>query len=771
MNISNPIWSHRRALGNRESPPSGHRFTFGTFRKIPILNFTGHQNTLTALRGELQSEKVLALTGLGGVGKTPLAVEYAHRYAASYSVVWWMRAEEPATLNADYAALAKELGLPQKDDADQRTIAGAVRRWLLKNTDWLLPFHNAPDRASISSYILPAGKGHMLITSRDVNWERRGARASCGGFRANWNPAGSFLLKRTAETDSESAGKLAEELGDLPLALEQAGAYIEETGRSLSDYLVLFRTHRQKLLERGGPAMAYAQTVAKTWGVSFQQVKEILPAAADLMNLCAFMVPDYIPLEIIARGAAHLPAPLAEAVADPVLLGEAVAALRHYSLVKMGSYNSIAVHRLVQAVVRDQLSGGDKNRWAEVAVRLLNDAFPTNYQDVGARILCNSLVPHALTVQEHARSLQVAYLPTAQLLNKVGLYLTARVVLQDARATFEQALAVAEATHQMEPRYFAAIIKNLGRVLQSQSDQVGARVHFERALGIIEVADGPDSPEVAMSLNDLGLLLMEQRNFISARRCFERALAINEAAYGPNHPNVAASLNNLGIFLKDRGIKEKDQDKLEKARECLERALKINESTYGPTHPTVARNINTLGFFLKDQGDLASARNYFERALAIDLAAHGADHPDVARDLENIGFILKDQNNLAEAREYFERALNINEAIYGSKDLELIRGINNLGFLLKDQGDLESALELFKRALAINEATYGPEHTNVASILINLGIVFEEQGNRAGARASFERAWRIYRKFRGDDDIDTKIAQDKLTELKDNESG
>ncbi|MEK6304632.1 MAG: FxSxx-COOH system tetratricopeptide repeat protein [Acidobacteriota bacterium] len=736
----------------------------------PNPNFTGHQNTLTALREELQSKKVLALTGLGGVGKTQLAVEYAQRYGAGYSVVWWMRAEEPATLNADYAALAKELGLPQKDDADQRTVARAVRQWLLKNTNWLLVFDNAPELASVSTYILPAGRGHMIITSRDVNW--RGVASVLPVEVLERTESVSFLLKRTAETDGESAKKLAEELGDLPLALEQAGAYIEETGSSLTDYLELFRTHRQKLLEHAPTAMAYPQTVAKTWGVSFQQVKDISPAAADLMNLCAFMAPDNIPLEIIAKGAAHLPVPLTKVVADPLLLGEAVAALRHYSLVKVGSSNnSLAVHRLVQAVVRDQLSEGDKDRWCEVAVRILNDAFPSDYQDVGARILCNSLVPHALTVQEHARFLQVAHLPTAQLLNKAGLYLNARGVLQAARATFEHALAFAEATHQMEPRDFAAIIKNLGRVLQSLSDQKGARVHFDRALGMIEVAYSADSPEVAISLNDLGLLLMEQRDFISARRCFERALAINEAFYTPDHPAVAASLNSLGIFLKDRGIEEKDQVKLDRARECLERALKITESTDDPTYPTVARNLNTLGFFLKDQGDLASALNYFERALGIDQAAYGADHPDVARDLENIGFILKDQNKLAEAREYFERALNINEAIYGSKDLELIRGINNLGFLIKDQGDLERACELFKRALAINEATYGPEHTNVASILINLGYVFEEQGNRAGARASFERAWRIFRKFRGDDDIDTKIAQDKLAELKDKESG
>jgi hypothetical protein len=186
-----------------------------------------------------------------------------------------------------------------------------------------------------------------------------------------------FVLKRTGrkeaagEGEKAEAGQLADELGDLPLALEQAGAYIEACGCSIGHYLDLFRTRRQELLRRGHSSQEYPDTVATTWDMSFQKVKEASPAAADLLNLCAFLAPDDIPKKLLVEGAEHLPESLAAAVQDPVARNDALAVLRRYSLMEVAD-EALAVHRLVQAVVRDRQNKQGKEQWCGAAVNMVN---------------------------------------------------------------------------------------------------------------------------------------------------------------------------------------------------------------------------------------------------------------------------------------------------------------------------------------------------------------------------------------------------------------
>jgi len=206
-------------------------------------NFTGRDYLLNHLRKALQSGHAVALTqaitGLGGVGKTQLALEYSYRHASEYGIVWWVRAEEPAKLAADYAALAQPLDLPEKDAHELEVIGKAVWEWLGQNTGWLLVFDNAPSPEDVTRYFPHGTGGHVIVTSRDPNW--RGVAGALPVQVMEPDEARKFLLKRTGETDEEAAAELAKELGYLPLALEQAGAYIEATGRSLSDYLQLYR--------------------------------------------------------------------------------------------------------------------------------------------------------------------------------------------------------------------------------------------------------------------------------------------------------------------------------------------------------------------------------------------------------------------------------------------------------------------------------------------------------------------------------------------------
>jgi hypothetical protein len=239
-------------------------------------NFTGRDDLLAKLRKTLSGGKTTALTqqaihGLGGVGKTQLALEYAYRYAGEYDLVWWINSEESTVLAAEYAELARPLKLPEKDAPEQNLVIQAVQRWLGQNRDWLLIFDNAENAAAIRSYLPQAPTGHVIITSRKPNW--RGAAGSLKINVLQRREAVDFLCKRSGQKDEAAAEALAEVLGDLPLALEQAGAYMEMTGRTLADYLDIFFQHQQALLERGKPSTGYHYTIATTWELSFRQVE------------------------------------------------------------------------------------------------------------------------------------------------------------------------------------------------------------------------------------------------------------------------------------------------------------------------------------------------------------------------------------------------------------------------------------------------------------------------------------------------------------------
>lgn len=643
-------------------------------------NFIGRVQLLDGLRTALASGRPAALTqvmtGLGGVGKTQIVVEYAYRFATEYEVVWWIRAEEATKLAVDYAALASELELPEKDASEQlepearpSMIVKAVRRWLRQNGGWLLIFDNVQGSTDVRNYLPQGSTGHVIVTSRNPNWQ---GMSPLPVDLMERNESVNFLLKRTRLVEEQAASSLAEVLGDLPLALEQAGAYIEETNCSISEYLNLFAMYSQELLTRATGA-DYQETVATTWKVSFEEVKKKSPAAEDLLSLCAFLGPDEIPLQVLisSKGSQHLPGSLAKAIEDPMAFNDVVASLRRYSLVKVSEDRLLSVHRLVQAVGRARLTEEDRKDWAEIAVLLLSEAFQFDSDDLRTWPACSTLLPHALAATEHAKALQVAYEATGRLLTALGKYSVGRVEFAKVKAAFAQALAIDEQIH------------------------------------------GPDDPTVAKDATNLGFLLKNQGDLPGAKTYFGRALQINLKVYGANDPEVAISLNNLGIILKDLG-------RLKEAQKEFEQALEINEKRYGPEHPEVAGTLNNLGYLLKDKGHMKGALVYFERALKINEAVDGADPRSVATNLNNLGIIFKDKGDTKRAQTYFERALAISEESYGPNHPEVATNLNNLGYLMKNKGDVDRARVYFMRALSIYEEAYGRKHPSVASTRKNL---------------------------------------------------
>jgi len=570
----------------------------------------------------------VALTGLGGIGKTQLALEYAYRHRDEYGVVWWVRTEDGATLAADYAELATALGLAEHEAKEQVVVVAAVRLWLEQNAGWLLVFDNAESREAVRDYV-PQGRGAVIITSRAPVWS--GVATRLGLEVLAPAEAVAFLCKRSGDADAAAAAALAEALGRLPLALEQAASYIEETGGSLQNYRQLFEEHHAALLQQGRPSTDYPDTVATTWTLSIGKIDE---AARALLNLCAFFAPEGIPLDAIREKTGDLPSPLDSVAADGVQLDSAIAGLLRFSLIGRKG-EDLSVHRLVQAVVRNRLEAAEQQAWAAAAVRLLNTQFPFDSDDVRTWPTCARLLPHALQAVDWAEALAAAPEVSAVLLNQAGLYLRGRADFVGARALSEQALRISETAYGPDHPRVATCASNLGSVLQEQGDYAGARALYERALRIGEAALGAEDPTVAIRLNNLGEVLRAQGDYAGARALLERALRIDEAAYGPDHPNVGTDANNLGNVLRNLGD-------YAGARALYERALRIDEAALGAEHPNVAVRLNNLGGVLRVQGDLAGARAQYERALRISRAALGDEHPSTKTFRQHLEILLRD---------------------------------------------------------------------------------------------------------------------------------
>jgi tetratricopeptide (TPR) repeat protein len=649
------------------------------------------------------------LHGLGGVGKTQLALEYAHRHADDYRIRWWVPAEQPAAIPSHLGALARQLGI--LEHAEQAQTIAALHAELGRRDGWLLVFDNAEDPHDLHPYWPSASTergGRVLVTSRNPNWQPIAATTPIDVLP---RPEAIAFLQWRASIHKDDADALTEALGDLPLALEQAAAYLEQTRTPPVEYLKLLGSRTRELFALGRPATS-EQTIATTWSVSLQRVHAEAPAGEKLLRLCAYLAPDDIPRWLLEHHPEALPKPLAAAVRDRLAYQHALGALRRYSLATVTD-DAVSVHRLVQAVVRHQLDAQHTRTWAAAALGLVAAAFPEHADHVETWPVASRLLPQALAAADHANAAGADATLTARLLHEAGRYLRERGEHEQARLLHERALAIRQA-------------------------------HL-----------GPDHPATSSSLDALALVLRAQGDLTSARGLIERAVAIRETRLGLDHPATATSLNRLGRVLRELGD-------LDGARRLHQRALAIREAHFGPDHTATADSVGALGLVLRDLGDLDGARRLHQRALTIRQASFGPDHPDTAHSLNNLALVLADQGDLDTARALHERALTIREARLGADHTWTADSLNNLAAVLRDQGDLNAARTLAERALQVREARLGADHPYTAHTLSSLARILIDQGDLDGARLLYQRALAILQSRPGDDHPDTTRARTEL---------
>ncbi len=750
---------HAVSPGHAALSPSSKPVWNVPFARNPF--FTGREDLLEQLHTQLQTTQAAAvsqpqaISGLGGVGKTQLAIEYAYRYRQEYQEVLWARADTTEALNTSYTEIARLLQLPQQNAQEQEIIVQGVKNWLSNQQNWLLIMDNADDLSIIQIVLPTTFAGHLLLTTRAQAMGKLARRLEVGTMdredgalllmrRAGLVAQDAFLSLETASpADCALSHAITEELGDLPLALDQAGAYIEETGCGLADYQHLYQTRRMDLLRtRGGVSDDHPESVATTWSLSFEQVEQHNPAAADLLRLCAFLAPDAIPEELLTEGAGELGEAPAPIITDSYQLDQAIAALRAYSFITRDPQTrTLTVHRLIQAVLRDSMPIGEQQQWMQCAVRVVAVALPES-SDLANWPVMERLLPHALTCAIWIDQTQLATPEAAHLLDQTGYYLKERARYEEAELFYQRALTIREQVLGAEHPDTAATLNNLGRLYTSQGKYQEAELFYQRALEIRERVLGTEHPDTATTLNNLGRLYTSQGKYQEAELFYQRALEIRERVLGTEHPDTAASCIHLGAFYASQG-------KYKQAEPFYQRALAIYEQTRGAEHLDTAASLNSLGTLYRSKGKYKKAEMLYQRALAIVEKIRGAEHPDTAGILTNLGGLYYSRRKYKKAEQLYQRALAIFERALGLDHPDMVIILTNLGGLYYSQGKYEKAEPLYQRALTVFERVSVTDHPDIARLLTNLGRLYSSQGKYEQAELLYQRALAIYDRIQG----------------------
>jgi tetratricopeptide (TPR) repeat protein/transcriptional regulator with XRE-family HTH domain len=738
--------------------------------------FTGREEVLQYLHKVLKEneDKSVALTqshalsGLGGVGKTQVAIEYAYRFHKEHSMVLWVQADTRDTIIASFLSIAELLNLPEKNDRDQDRVVKATLRWLSRHQGWLLIFDNVDDLEMVKLFLPTLPCGAILLTTR---LQATGTIAQSIEIEKMTLEEGVlFLLRRAkilrahAPSDWSSnkefriAKTIWEEMDGLPLAIDQAGAYIENLQCTLSDYLGFYQKRRVQLLkERGYPVSGHPASVATTFTITMEKIQQGTPEAADLLRLCAFLDPDAIPEEIIINNTFYIENTLQTAIADEFSLNAILKVLLTYSLIHRNAQNkTFSIHRLVQAVIKDAIEEKVQEQWVEQALIIVNKAFPEVTYETWKS--CQRYLPHALScasliLQHHLMSLEAA-----RLLNQVGWYLQARAQYSQTEQFLERALSIRKEILGSQHLDTATTLDNLASLYRSHGQYARAEALLKQSLSIKDNVLGREHPLTAATLDNLARLYRDQGLYDQAEPLLMQSLNIKEMILGREHLATAATLNNLARLYRY-------QDRYEEAELLSQRALSIRETVLGPEHPDTATTLDNLASLYIFMGKFAQAEPLFQRALSIRETVLGPEHPDTATTLDNLAqlFLYRDEHIEAEA--LFRRALSIRETVLGPEHPGTATILDNLGQLYRFQKRRGEAEIFLRRALNIREKVLGPEHPYTATTTNNLAGLYRDQGLYEQAEPLFQQALSISKKKFGPRHPYTAVALNNLARL------
>ena len=706
-------------------------------------NFTGRAEQLNELRAGLMNQVTAVvptpepivprtLHGYGGVGKTLMAVEYAHRFREEYDLVWWIMADQPGLVRSALAHLAPHLNLPGPAVTGVEDAANGVLEALRRGdpySRWLLVFDNADEPEELND-VIPQGPGHVLITTRNHRWGGVAETVPVNVFSERESVE--FLTRRIPRgiTTAEAA-ELAEALGHLPLALEQAGALQAETGMSVQEYLGLLSERTGPLLREGKPP-EYPQPMTAAWQLSVAKLQENLPEAMDLLRCCAFFGPEPIPRDLffpVEEG--HVRPEMAELMADPIRLSKAIGQLGRYALVRLDNTNrTIQVHRLIQALVREELDDCTQETIRVEVWSLLSAAAPTSFTDSAAQARYLELLSHmrpARVAESDLSEVREFGLNMLNFLYNSGNYETASRYARNFIERWTADSGRADPYVLRAQAKYANRLRDLGRFSEARD--------INRAiLPLMNDILGPDHPDTLAVLSGRGADYRSHGDFWKAREHDEEVLNRYEDAFGPNDAATLRALNNLALdhaLTSDFTTAQKEH---ERAYMLFKRSGPVGGS------PALLSYWNGMAQAVRLAGDFTEACDLGEDALAYGREQLGVDDPRTLRAQVDLSIARRLSGEVDEALELGQDAHSRYLRLYGINHPSTLAAAMCLANLWRATGELAGALELAEDTDQRYAQAYGHDHPYKHGCTSNVALLYRLMGDPVRSRSMNESA-------------------------------
>ncbi|MGI5253482.1 FxSxx-COOH system tetratricopeptide repeat protein [Actinacidiphila glaucinigra] len=727
-----PATSDPQAL---EAEPPMHSSTTSAANallvNVPLRNtsFVGRTALLAQVEEQLEAQDAAAvlphaLQGLGGVGKSQLALEYVYKHQQQYKVICWIPAERESLILGALSQLAARLGVVPADAENRgapaaNTAVPAVLEALrtgVPHEDWLLVFDNAEDIDIVRGYFPANGPGKIIVTSRNRDWERVATPLPVNVFERDESIQ--LLQKRSPGLSREEAGQLAAALGDLPLAVEQAGAWLGVTGMLVSEYLALLEQRSPEIHELD-PNPDYPVSVAAAWDISLGRIAENNPGARKLLDICACMAPEPVPLSLLrgSRGIDIAP-DVNPVLRESIKLSRAIRDLGQFSLVKLDLRNdTLQMHRLLQNVLLTKLGEEERRTTRDAAHQLLSAAKPGQPSSSLEWRAYLALLPHILTSEAVASDdtwVRELIHDTTSFLYYWGDHENAVVLARQARETWTRTSGENDAQGLRMSKLLAFCLRVLGRVAESIPLN-------EQALEISRRA-GVDEEELLDSMTQMCDALRYQGAFAQARDLAQEAYDRAMSQFGPEDPTTLQAAHALGVGLRLCG----------QYREALaldQETHRLRDLLFGPNSGLTFNTLNAVALDMCESGDYPGARDRQEETYRRQREAVGEHNPGALAAARNLAVFRRRDGALADAAKLSEDTLRRLTTRYGDDHSATLTVAINVVVDRRLAGDLEGSRSLAEETVRRNTQRLGPDHAHTLITMANLSATRRALGD------------------------------------------